>query len=52
MNPMDTPTSPTKEFFPNNTFDKSSMMSKYSFMSANTVFLQYNSNQLYFKALA
>ena len=31
--------------------DRSSMMSRFSFMSANTVFLQYRSNQIYFQAL-
>lgn len=34
-----------------NPFDKSSMMSRFSYMSANTVFLQYRSNQLYFAAM-
>lgn len=31
--------------------DKSSIMSRFSYMSANTVFLQYRSNQIYFNAL-
>lgn len=34
-----------------NNFDKSSMMSRFSYISANTVFLQYRSNQIYFNAL-
>ena len=38
------PNSPSK----GNNFDKSSILSRYSYMSANTVFLQYRSNQIYF----
>lgn len=35
-----------------NALDKSSMMSRFSYMSAGTVFLQYRSNTIYFNALA
>ena len=49
MNPFEPMASPSKAI---NTFDKSSMMSRFSYMSANTVFLQYRTNQLYYAALA